>query len=143
VICRLSRGNLLSRLLFKGLASMDGRRSVRLIPLIVCNYSNFVIRKFACFGNWYNSSRAIRQHWDQWVFRNSCPWSLSCGLIDGKILEVVYINIVENWMHGPRLMSKKGRVIWTGVCPAFTRERQLTHDDLGIYSPYFLLLGFG
>ena len=65
-----------------------------------------------------------------------------CELIDGKI-EVVYINIVENWMHGPRLMSKKGRVIWTGVCPAFTRERQLTHDDLGIYSPYFLLLGFG
>ena len=30
-------------------------------------------------------------------------------------LEVVYINIVEDWLKGPRLMTAKGRIIWTGI----------------------------
>lgn len=29
-------------------------------------------------------------------------------------LEVVYINIVEDWLKGPRLMTPKGRIIWSG-----------------------------
>jgi len=65
-----------------------------------------------------------------------------CELIDGKI-EVVYINIVENWMHGPRLMSKKGRVIWTGACPAFPPRMLANTRGSWHYSPYFLLLDFG
>jgi hypothetical protein len=28
--------------------------------------------------------------------------------------EVAYINIVEGWFNGPRLMTSKGRMIWTG-----------------------------
>lgn len=33
--------------------------------------------------------------------------------MDGD-LEVVYINVVENWFNGPRLMTLQGRYIWTG-----------------------------
>jgi hypothetical protein len=29
--------------------------------------------------------------------------------------EVAYYHIVEEWMKGPQLMSKKGRAIWTGM----------------------------
>ena len=29
--------------------------------------------------------------------------------------ELVYINIVEDWLKGPRLMTPRGRIIWTGT----------------------------
>jgi hypothetical protein len=29
--------------------------------------------------------------------------------------ELVYINIVEDWFKGPRLMTYQGRIIWTGM----------------------------
>ncbi|KAF8967257.1 transmembrane amino acid transporter protein-domain-containing protein [Flammula alnicola] len=35
------------------------------------------------------------------------------GIMIGVSLEVVYINIVEDWLKGPRLMTAKGRAIWT------------------------------
>ena len=41
------------------------------------------------------------------------PVCLVTGM-NGLSTEVAYINIVEGWFNGPRLMTPKGRMIWTG-----------------------------
>ncbi|KAF8905255.1 transmembrane amino acid transporter protein-domain-containing protein [Gymnopilus junonius] len=38
---------------------------------------------------------------------------IAAGLYGNIGIKVIYINIVEDWLHGPRLMSHKGRIIWT------------------------------
>jgi len=38
---------------------------------------------------------------------------IAAGLYGNIGIKVVYINIIEDWMHGPRLMTPKGRIIWT------------------------------
>ncbi|KJA17946.1 hypothetical protein HYPSUDRAFT_45793 [Hypholoma sublateritium FD-334 SS-4] len=37
---------------------------------------------------------------------------IAAGLYGNIGIKVVYINIVENWFNGPRLMTHKGHVIW-------------------------------
>ena len=36
-------------------------------------------------------------------------------MIFTKWSEIVYFNVVEGWLKGPRLMTAKGRIIWTGT----------------------------
>jgi amino acid permease len=38
---------------------------------------------------------------------------IAAGLYGNIGIKVVYINVIEDWMHGPRLMTVKGRIIWT------------------------------
>ncbi|KAF8638119.1 hypothetical protein AX17_002439 [Amanita inopinata Kibby_2008] len=38
---------------------------------------------------------------------------IAAGLYGNIGIKVMYINVVEDWFHGPRLMSGKGRIIWT------------------------------
>ncbi|KAF8313416.1 oligopeptide transporter protein [Clavulina sp. PMI_390] len=38
---------------------------------------------------------------------------IAAGLYGNIGLKVIYINIVEGWFKGPRLMSPKGRLLWT------------------------------
>ncbi|KAF9009481.1 transmembrane amino acid transporter protein-domain-containing protein [Cyathus striatus] len=38
--------------------------------------------------------------------------SIAAGLYGNIGIKVVYINVVEDWFHGPALMSRKGHVIW-------------------------------
>ncbi|KAF8163825.1 transmembrane amino acid transporter protein-domain-containing protein [Crassisporium funariophilum] len=38
---------------------------------------------------------------------------IAAGLYGNIGIKVVYINVVEDWIGGPRLMSSKGRIIWT------------------------------
>jgi len=38
---------------------------------------------------------------------------IAAGLYGNIGIKVIYINIIEDWWHGPRLMTPKGRVIWT------------------------------
>ncbi|KIJ93769.1 hypothetical protein K443DRAFT_111538 [Laccaria amethystina LaAM-08-1] len=38
---------------------------------------------------------------------------IAAGLYGNIGIKVVYINVVEDWMKGPRLMTFKGRVIWS------------------------------
>jgi len=38
---------------------------------------------------------------------------IAAGLYGNIGIKVIYINIIEDWFHGPRLMTPKGRVIWT------------------------------
>ncbi|KAF8636277.1 hypothetical protein AX17_003668 [Amanita inopinata Kibby_2008] len=38
---------------------------------------------------------------------------IAAGLYGNIGIKVIYINIVEDWFHGPRLMSGKGRIVWT------------------------------
>ncbi|KAH9484608.1 N amino acid transport system protein [Psilocybe cubensis] len=38
---------------------------------------------------------------------------IAAGLYGNIGIKVVYINIIEDWFKGPRLMTPKGRVIWT------------------------------
>ncbi|CAA7271203.1 unnamed protein product [Cyclocybe aegerita] len=38
---------------------------------------------------------------------------IAAGLYGNIGIKVIYINIIEDWFGGPRLMTPKGRVIWT------------------------------
>jgi len=38
---------------------------------------------------------------------------IAAGLYGNIGIKVIYINIIEDWMKGPRLMTPKGRIIWT------------------------------
>ncbi|KAF8239666.1 hypothetical protein L208DRAFT_1236102 [Tricholoma matsutake] len=40
---------------------------------------------------------------------------IAAGLYGNIGIKVVYINVVENWFNGPRLMTLQGRYIWTGL----------------------------
>jgi len=40
---------------------------------------------------------------------------IAAGLYGNIGIKVVYITIVEEMLHGPPLMSRKGRMIWTGI----------------------------
>lgn len=40
---------------------------------------------------------------------------IAAGLYGNIGIKIVYINIVEGWLKGPSLMTKKGRVVWTGL----------------------------
>ncbi|KAF8815786.1 hypothetical protein BYT27DRAFT_7224712 [Phlegmacium glaucopus] len=44
---------------------------------------------------------------------------LGAGLYGNIGIKVVYINVVEDWLNGPRLMSFKGRIIWIGLVFAY------------------------
>ncbi|KAG6910870.1 hypothetical protein DXG01_007187 [Tephrocybe rancida] len=38
---------------------------------------------------------------------------IAAGLYGNIGIKVVYINIVEDWLNGPRLLSRKGRIVWS------------------------------
>lgn len=40
---------------------------------------------------------------------------IAAGLYGNIGIKVVYINVVEDWMKGPRLMSPKGRIVWSSM----------------------------
>jgi len=44
---------------------------------------------------------------------------IAAGLYGNIGIKVAYINIIEDWLNGPRLVSSKGRVIWTGLVFAY------------------------
>jgi len=40
---------------------------------------------------------------------------IAAGLYGNIGIKLVYINIIEEWLKGPRLMTAQGRIIWTGL----------------------------
>jgi hypothetical protein len=44
---------------------------------------------------------------------------IAAGLYGNIGIKVVYINVVEDWLKGPRLLSPRGRIIWTGLVFAY------------------------
>ncbi|KAF8187421.1 transmembrane amino acid transporter protein-domain-containing protein [Pholiota molesta] len=40
---------------------------------------------------------------------------IAAGLYGNIGIKVVYINVVEDWLKGPRLMTPKGRIVWSGL----------------------------
>lgn len=68
------------------------------------------------------------------------PWST----IFTKSSELVYINVVEDWFKGPRLMSAKGRIIWTGMFHVMStcRLNHLLSWEQGWYSHTGHLVSF-
>ncbi|KDQ54670.1 hypothetical protein JAAARDRAFT_60621 [Jaapia argillacea MUCL 33604] len=40
---------------------------------------------------------------------------VAAGLYGNLGIKIAYISIVEEWINGPPLMSRKGRLIWTGM----------------------------
>jgi len=44
---------------------------------------------------------------------------IAAGLYGNIGIKIVYINIVENWLKGPRLLTAKGRLIWIGMVFAY------------------------
>jgi len=44
---------------------------------------------------------------------------IAAGLYGNIGIKLVYINIVEDWLHGPMLLSRKGRFIWSTLVVSY------------------------
>jgi len=44
---------------------------------------------------------------------------IAAGLYGNIGIKLVYINIIEDWLKGPPLLSSQGRIIWTGLVFAY------------------------
>ncbi|KAG6821307.1 hypothetical protein H0H93_000168 [Arthromyces matolae] len=76
---------------------------------------------------------------------------IAAGLYGNIGIKVVYINIVENWFHGPPLLSRKGRYVWSSfiIGSAIPQVQTITGLIAAIaimqfsYTfPFFLRLGY-